>query len=223
MKVLFLTVLLALTPVLQQQPPQVVQREDPDVLVVKFNWNRIRLNGDLIHSALDPGPPMNEPIRIKPPEPKNESQEIKNKRDMNERRAEMKATVDAAKTTKRDDPDKYLLQLEVRNVGTNVIKTIVWEYQPTARATERMEYALHQYVCNVKAKPNESKKFELLSPSNPMKVVEADAETGKPKTGKVVINRIDYADGTTWKRKGWSVLIPSETISDLGNGKCLMF
>lgn len=218
MKVLFLTLLLALTPVPQQQ--QVVEREEPDVLVVKFNWNKIRLNGDLIHSALDPGPPMNEPIRIKPPEPKNESQEIKNRRDMNERRAEMNATVDAAKTSKQKDADQYLLQLEVRNVGTNIIKTIVWEYQPSARATE---YELRQYLCNVKAKPKESKKFELLSPSNPVKVIEADAETGKTKDGKVVINRIDYADGTTWKRKGWSVLIPPQTINDLGNGKCLMF
>jgi hypothetical protein len=163
---------------------------------------------------------MNEPIRIKPPEPKNESQEVKNRRDMNERRAEMKATVDAAKSSKQQDADQYLLQLEVRNVGTNVTKTIVWEYQPTAKATE---YALRQYVCNVKAKPKESKKFEMLSPSNPVKVIEADLETGKTKDGRVVINRIDYADGTMWKRKGWSVLIPPETIHDLGNGKCLMF
>jgi hypothetical protein len=219
MKVLFLTLLLALTTVFQQQPP-VLEREEADVVVTKFTWNKIRLNGDLIHSALDPGPPMNEPIRIKPPEPRNESQEIKNRRDMNERRAEMKATVDAAKTLKQRDADQYLLQLEVKNIGSNVLKTIVWEYQPSSRAAE---FELRQYVCNVKAKPKESKKFELVSPTNPMKVIEADGQTGKTKDGKVVINRIDYADGTTWKRKGWSVLIPPETISDLGNGKCLMF
>ncbi len=219
MKVLFLTVLLALTPVLQQQKQLVVEREDPDVVVLKFNWNKIRLNNDLIHSALDPGPPMNEPVRIKPPEPRNESQDVKNRRDMNERRAEMNNTVRSAKETKRDE-SQYLLQLEVKNVGTNVIKTIVWEYQPTPQATE---FDLRQYVCNVKAKPQENKKFELLSPSNPVKVIQADADTGKPKDGKVVINRIDYADGSSWKRKGWSVLIPSETIDGLGNGKCLMF
>ncbi|HET8781555.1 MAG TPA: hypothetical protein VFM63_04025 [Pyrinomonadaceae bacterium] len=219
MKVLFLTVLLALTPVLQQQQQPVVEREDPDVVVLKFNWNKIRLNNDLIHSALDPGPPMNEPVRIKPPEPKNESQEAKNRRDMNERRAEMSATMNARKSQPKD-PDQYLLQLEVKNVGTNVIKMIVWEYWPTPRASE---YELRQYVCNIKAKPNENKKFELLSPSNPMKVIEADVDTGKAKDGKVVINRIDYADGSTWKRKGWSVLIPSETLNGLGNGKCLMF
>lgn len=220
MKVLFLTVLLTLTPALQQQQPAVVEREDPDLVVVKFNWNKIRMNNDLIHSAADPGPAMNEPISIKPTPPKNESQDIKNRRDMLERRAEMKATVDAAKRPPQKDSDQYLLQLQVKNVGTNVIKTIVWEYQPSARAAQ---YQLRQYVCNVKAKPQESKKFELLSPSNPVKVIEADAETGQTKDGKVVINRIDYADGTVWKRKGWSVLIPPDTIEGLGNGKCLMF
>lgn len=218
MKVPFLTLLLVLLPVLQQQPA-VVEREEPDLVVTKFNWSKFRQNSDLIHSALDPGPPMNEPIAIKPPPPKNESQEIKNRRDMNERRAEMRATENVAKNAQRD-VDQYLLQLEVKNVGDNVIKSMVWEYQPTSKPAD---YELRQYVCTLKAKPKESKRFELVSPFNPMKVVQADAKTGEAKGGKVVINRIEYADGTIWKRKGWSVLIPSETIDGLGNGKCLMF
>lgn len=217
MKALFLTVLLALTPVFQQQP--IADSEAPDLIVTKFNWSRFRQNSDLIHSASDPGPPMNEPIRIAPSPPRNESQEVKNRRDMNERRVELRGTENIAKSTPRD-VDHYLLQLEVKNVGTNTIKAMVWEYQPSARAAD---YELRQYVCTMKAKPKESKKFELVSPFNPIKVVQADAELGGTKKGKVVINRIDYVDGTVWKRKGWSVLIPSETLAGLGNGKCLMF
>jgi hypothetical protein len=220
MKVLFLTVLFVLLPVLQQQQQPVVEREEPDLVVNKFNWTKIRLNGDLIHSASDPGPAMNEPVRIKPPEPRNESQEAKNRRDMNERRAEMSMTVAAARASQPKDSDRYLLQLEVKNVGTNVIKSMVWEYQPSAQAAD---YELRQYVCAFKAKPNESKKFQLVSEYNPVKVIQADVETGKTKDGKVVINRIEYADGSVWKRKGWSVLIPPETTNGLGNGKCLMF
>jgi hypothetical protein len=220
MKVLFLTVLLALTPVLQQQQTLVVEREDPDLLVVKFNWTKFRLNNDLIHSAMDPGPAMNEPIRIAPNPPKNEAQELKNRRDMNERRAEMRATTDVAKNRPKKNTDQYMLQLEVKNVGTNVIKSMVWEYQPSDKAAD---YALRQYVCAFKAKPKESKKFQLISEYNPVKVIEADVDTGQTKNGKVVINRIEYADGSVWKRKGWSVLIPHETVNGLGNGKCLMF
>jgi len=220
MKVLFLTVLLALMPVLQQQQQPVVEREDADLLVVKFNWTKIRLNSDLIHSAADPGPAMNEPVRIKPPEPKNESQEMKNRRDMNERRAEMSMTVAAAKASQQKDPDRYVLQLEVKNVGTNVITSMIWEYQPSPKAAE---YELKQYVCAFKAKPNETKKFELVSEYNPVKVIQADVDLGKPKDGKVVINRIQYADGSVWKRKGWSILIPTDMMNGLGNGQCLMF
>jgi hypothetical protein len=217
MKVLLLTVLLVLVPVVQEQ--KIVEREEADLIVTKFNWSRFRQNSDLIHSAADPGPAMNEPISIKPTPPRNESQEIKNRRDMNERRAEMRATEDIAKNTQRN-VDQYLIQLEVKNVGTNVVKSIVWEYQPGTRGED---YDLRQYVCTLKAKPKESKRFELVSPFNPMKVVQADAATGEAKGGKVVINRIEYADGSIWKRKGWSVLIPSETVNGLGNGKCLMF
>lgn len=221
MKVLVLTVLLAFTPVLQQQQPPVVEREEPDLLVVKFNWTKFRPNNDLIHSASDPGPPMNEPISIVPTPPRNESQAVKNRRDMNERRAEMSATVKAAKQSPRD-ADQYLLQLEVKNVGTNVIKSMVWEYQPSAKTAD---YDLRQYVCAFKAKPKETKKFQLVSPSNPVKVVQADAEVqpGQSKDGKVVINRIEYSDGSVWKRKGWSVLIPSDFTNNMGNGKCVMF
>jgi hypothetical protein len=217
MKVLLLTVLLVLVPVVQEQ--KIVEREEPDLVVTKFNWTRFRQNSDLIHSALDPGPAMNEPISIKPQPPRNETQEIKNRRDMNERRAEMRATENVAKNTQRD-VDQYLLRLEVKNVGDGLVKSMVWEYQPATRA---VDIELRQYVCTLKAKPKESKRFELVSPFNPMKVVQADAQTGEAKSGKVVINQIEYADGTIWKRKGWSVLIPSETINGLGNGKCLMF
>src|ERR1051326_4224834 len=96
MKLVLLTTLLTLLQV--QQGPTIIQREDPDVVVQKFSWDTIRANSDLIHSALDPGPSMNEPVGIAPPPRANEPQEVKNRRDMNERRADMAAAVGAAKS-----------------------------------------------------------------------------------------------------------------------------
>jgi hypothetical protein len=196
MRLILLATLVALLQV--QQGPTIVQREDPDMVVQRFAWSTIRANSDLIHSALDPGPDMNEPVGIKQPQRANEPQELKNRRDMNERRADMAATVNAAKSNPPRQ-DQYLLRLEVKNIGTSVIKSIVWEYQPSS---ETANYELRQYVCTMKAKPKESKTFELVSPYNPVKVVQADAKTGQPKDGKVVINRIEYGDGSIWKRKG---------------------
>ena len=217
MRLILLATLVALLQV--QQATTVIQREDPDMVVQRFTWNTIRANSDLIHSALDPGPDMNEPVGIKQPQRANEPQELKNRRDMNERRADMAATVNAAQSNPPRQ-DQYLLRLEVKNVGASVIKSIVWEYQPSS---EMANYELRQYVCTMKAKPNESKTFEIVSPYNPVKVVQADAKTGQAKDGKVVINRIEYVDGSIWKRKGWSVLIPSDMTEKMGNGKCVAF
>ena len=217
MRLILLATLVALLQV--QQATTVIQREAPDMVVQRFTWNTIRANSDLIHSALDPGPDMNEPVGIKQPQRSNEPQELKNRRDMNERRADMAATVNAAQSNPPRQ-DQYLLRLEVKNVGASVIKSIVWEYQPSS---ETANYELRQYVCTMKAKPNESKTFEIVSPYNPVKVVQADAKTGQAKDGKVVINRIEYADGSIWKRKGWSVLIPSDMTEKMGNGKCVAF
>ena len=215
MKHLILTSLILLFAM--QQTPTVVDREDADLQVVKFSWTKFRQNSDLIHGVQDPGPPMNEPIRIKPPERKNEPSELKNRRDMQERRADMdNAQANASQSAERRH-EQYILRLEVKNVGTNTIKSIVWEYQPAAQTAD---YDLRQYVCMMKAKPKESKTFELISPSSPVKVVSANK---KDQEGKVVINRIEYADGSIWKRKGWSIIIPPQQMAAMKNGECFMF
>ena len=215
MKLPILTALILLFAV--QQTPTVVQREEADLQVVKFTWNKYRQNNDLIHGVDDPGPSLNEPISIKQPERKNEPAELKNRRDMQERRADMNAAQSNASQPAERRHDQYLLRLEVKNVGTNTIKNMVWEYQPAAQTAD---YDLRQYVCTMKAKPNESKTFELVSPSSPVKVVSANK---KDQEGKVVINRIEYADGSIWKRKGWSILIPPEKLATMKNGQCFMF
>ena len=214
MKLLILTTLLILLPV--QQTPT-VEREESDLQVLKFSWSRYRQNSDLIHSAQDPGPAMNEPMSIKPPTSRNEPQEVKNRRDREERRADLlTAERNAAQSSTRKQ-DYYFIRLEVKNIGPNTIKSMVWEYQPSA---ETANYDLRQYICTMKAKPKESKTFELMSPVSPVKVVSADKQS---QDGKVVINRIEYADGSVWKRKGWSVLIPADMTDQMGNGKCVMF
>lgn len=191
--------------------------EEADLTVVKFSWSKYRQNSDLIHGADDPGPSMNEPVSLKQPERKNEPAEVKNRRDIQERRAELANAERNANNSTPRRQDYYAMRLEIKNVGQNTTKSIVWEYQP---AVQTADVEARQYICKVKAKPNENKVFELMSPAAPVKVVSADR---KAQEGKVVINRIEYADGTVWKRKGWSVLIPAELTDQMPNGTCVMF
>jgi hypothetical protein len=173
MKLLVLTSLILLIP-LQQTPT--VDREESDLAVVKFNWSKYRPNNDLISSVADPGPPLNEPVSLKQPERTNESREARSRRDIQERRAAlMNAERNGSKTTPRRQ-DYYMMRLEVKNIGQNTTKSIVWEFQPTVNTPE---YEIKQYICKIKTKPNESKGFELMTPAAPVKVVDADGLEAK--------------------------------------------
>ena len=211
MKPLLLTTLILLIPL---QQPAIVNREEADLTVVKFSWSKYRPPSDLL--ANDPGPPLNEPVSMKPPVSRNEPSSVRSRQDIQERRAALLMAEQNGKKAPRQQ-DFYMMRMEVKNVGENTIKSIVWEFQP---AVQTPDYELKQYICKVKTKPNESKSFELMSPFAPVKVVSADK---KAQEGKVVINRIEYADGSIWKRKGWSVLIPAELTEQMGNGKCMLF
>ena len=211
---LILTTLVLLVP-LQQAPT--ADRQDPDLAVVKFSWSKYRQSSDLIHGADDPGPAMNEPVSVIQPERKNEPAEVKNRRDIQERRADLANAERNANNSNSRRQDYYVMRLEVKNVGQNTTKSIIWEFQP---AVQTPDYEARQIICKMKAKPNENKVFELVSPFSPVKVVSADK---KDQEGKVVINRIEYADGSVWKRKGWSVLIPADMTDQMANGKCVMF
>jgi len=164
MKPLLLTTLILLIP-LQQMPT--VNREEADLTVVKFSWSKYRPNTGL---SLDPGPPLNEPVSIKPPTQKNEPSEIRNRRDIQERRADLARAEQNGKLPPHQQ-DYYVMRMEVKNTGENTIKSIVWEFQPTVGTPDQ---ELKQYICKVKAKPKESKSFELMSPFAPVKVVSAD-------------------------------------------------
>jgi hypothetical protein len=215
MKVLVILSLLLLTVAAQgplEQPAQ------SDLVVTKFSWTKYRQGNGLIHGVENP-PSMNEPISIQRPPPRNEPSEVRNRRDMTERRVDMAISEANARLSANKSPDFYVLRLQLKNAGTNVIKSFVWEFQPAAATAD---YEPRQYVCTVKAKPNESKTFEILTPFAPVKVVSSEKKSNE-KDGNVVINQIEYSDRAPWKRKGWTILVPPETTQKLSVGKCLVF
>jgi hypothetical protein len=70
----------------------------------------------------------------------------------------------------------------------------------------------------VKIKPGEQKQMEafILLPPNRTVI----AATGKGPPERVVINRLEFADGTFWKRADW--VPPSDVLSWTG-GSCKGF
>jgi len=217
MKLILILAVIAFALGLQQQTTV----DDADLVVTKFNWSRLRPSSNLIHSVDNPGSTMNEPVTIPRPERPNEPQELKNRRDMAQRRAEMAVTeINAARSADTSRPDVYVMHIMLRNAGENVIKSFVWELQP---AVVTPDYEPRQYVCSVKAKPRESKSFEIVTPFAPVKVVSASGQKANEKDGKVVINQIEYENHPVWKRKDFKILVPPDVAASLEAGRCLVF
>ncbi len=217
MKLLLILAVIALALGLQQQPAA----EDADLVVTKFNWSKLRQSNGLIHGVENPPSAMNAPVSIPKPERPNEPQELKNRRDMAERRVQMvMSEANAKQSADRSRPDVYVMHIQLKNAGENVIKSFVWELRPTVVTPD---YEPRQYVCAVKAKPHESKSFEIVTPFAPVKVVSASGEKANEKDGKVVINQIEYENRPVWKRKGFAILVPPDTAASLSPGRCLVF
>ena len=204
MKPILLLVLIAFSPTLQQR---IVEREDPELLVVKFSWAKGRQNSGLIRGAQNPGGPLTTPIS--------------NDRDLASRRADMrnmerKAAASSAETR----GDTYQLRLEVKNTGTNVVRSLIWKFKPTAGPDD---YEPKQYLCALRVKPKEKKTLDLWTPYAPVKVISVDARGDALEDGEVIINKIEYADGSVWKRRGWYYELPADSSQKLSEGKCSVF
>jgi hypothetical protein len=217
MKAFAVLSLLVLT-VLAQEP--IRPAIESDLVVLKFNWSKYRQASGLIHGVDDPPDAMNAPVTIPRPTTRNEPQEVKNRRDMNERRIEMAITEKNAASSAVKGADFYLLHLQLKNAGSKTVKSFIWEFQPSALITD---YEPRQYVCTVKAKPNDTKTFDIVTPFSPVKVVTASEKKSADKEGRVLVNRIEYSDGSIWKRQGWSILIPPDLTEKLPLGKCIVF
>ena len=64
-----------------------------------------------------------------------------------------------------------------------------------------------QFLCGVNIKPAKDKELQAFSVSAPSDVVSVETlsnKTGNALQEKIVINRVEYADGTIWQRKDWN-------------------
>jgi hypothetical protein len=200
--------------------PQDVPTETSDVVVLKFRCGKYETGTGMIHSAQEPDSGGNEPISINQTS-RNESQTARNNRDLQDRRAEMAISEMNAKLSTKKSAPVYFYRIQVQNAGTKVVKGIAWEYQPS----EEPDPSNRQFYCVINAKPNEKREFELFSPYAPSRVVDASKPEDKPnaeKKDKIIVNKIEYMDGTFWKRTGWNLSTFSvEDTSKVGGGKCI--
>jgi len=88
-----------------------------------------------------------------------------------------------------------------------VVEIVFWEYQFHDPADPSL-VARRQFLCGVsipEEKGKELEGFSLAGPSDVVNVSTLANKSANPFVEKVLINRVEYADGTIWQRKDWNL------------------
>ncbi|MGH9933445.1 MAG: hypothetical protein ACREA9_30035 [Pyrinomonadaceae bacterium] len=101
--------------------------------------------------------------------------------------------------------DGFAYRTKVHNASAIPIEIIFWEYQfkESAAAAPLLR---RQFLCGAAIKPGKDKELQAFSLSGPQDVVSVNIlakKPGSPGTEQVVINRVEFADGSIWQRKDW--------------------
>lgn len=100
----------------------------------------------------------------------------------------------------------FSYQLRLKNESAKQIEVVFWEYQFIDVADPDV-VTRRQFLCGLNLKPGKDKELIAFSLSGPSKVVSAESlanKIEKPPQERVLINRVEYADGTIWQRQDWS-------------------
>ena len=110
----------------------------------------------------------------------------------------------------------------VKNSSGKIIVGFIFAY----RASRTLQFTIDQEIlCKVTIKPDEIKKITALSYAPDDKVVDVAAapngKPSKPTLDDVIINRVEFADGTTWQRRDWNPMrMLSPAYKAIAKGKC---
>ncbi|MCA1575746.1 MAG: hypothetical protein LC794_00110 [Acidobacteria bacterium] len=185
--------------------------ESSPLTVVNFKWSKTRRTVET---------PPNEgttPARAMIPQNRNFARNARindpqgvrdpNADTLDGRSAAMEKSVQESRTVKPKATDGYTYRLKVQNPGKKVVEIVFWEYQFHDPADPSL-VARRQFLCGVNIAGDKSKELEAFSLSGPSDVVNVSTLANKsenPFKEQVLINRVEYADGSIWQRKGWSL------------------
>lgn len=102
--------------------------------------------------------------------------------------------------------DGFAYQTKIRNASGKLIEIIFWEYQFTDPG-DSANLTRRQFLCGVSIKPEKDKELQAFTLNGPHDVISVDTlakKTTTPGAEKVVVNRVEYADGSIWQRPDWN-------------------
>lgn len=172
--------------------------DPPDLSIAEKSWRKV-----VRHPALD-ADPFEANDAHKELEQAHKDNSIRNANRVREG-GTPQATVPRTKLP-GNEPEgpsaRYVYRVKVRNTGTKTVLALVWDYRFFNPDTLE-EVGHHSFTERVKIRPG--KGFELIghSASPPARVIDstkAAEDLGAQYSEKVVIRRVEYADGSVWLR-----------------------
>lgn len=100
----------------------------------------------------------------------------------------------------------FTYRARIQNKSTKAMKAVFLQFEFTEKAN-RANISRRQFVCRAKVKPDKREDlsaFSLNGPSNVVSVRSLSNKSGGEFQESVVINRVEYDDGSVWQREGWN-------------------
>ena len=206
---LLLSLLLTLLIPFQSGP---ATNERSPLTVNSFKWTRARRNVETTETD------VSVPARAMIPQNRNfarnarvnEPQGVRdpNGDTLDGRSAAMEKSVAESRAAPKSKPmDGFAYRIKVQNSGTKVIEIVFWEYQFHDPANPEL-VARRQFLCGVNIAAGKGKELEGFSLSGPSDVVDVKTlqdNAANPFKENVLINRVEYTDGSIWQRKDWAL------------------
>ena len=122
------------------------------------------------------------------------------------RAAALERSVQESRMRSTKPVDGFAFRVKVKNTTAKVVEVLFWEFQFKETANPS-SVARRQFLCGVNIKPDKEKElkaFSVLGPSDVISVWSLSSKSENLFEENIVINRIEYSDGTIWQRKGWN-------------------
>lgn len=203
----FLLLSLLLSLLVPFQSP-VVSSDASPLAVANFKWSRSRRNVE--------APPVegNAPARAMIPQNRNFARNSRindpqgvrdpNQDTLDGRSAAMEKSVAESRVAKAQPMDGFAYRIKVQNPTAKVIEVVFWEYQFHDPANPDL-VARRQFLCGVNIPAGKGKELEGFSLSGPSDVVDVKTFGSGGFKENVLINRVEYSDGSIWQRKAWNL------------------
>jgi len=102
--------------------------------------------------------------------------------------------------------DGFTYQTKVQNNSTKPVAVVFWEYQFREKGNPTI-LSRRQFVCQANLKPAKARDFEIFTLGAPSSVVSVKTLSKKSEPTfdeAVIINRVEFEDGSNWQRKDWN-------------------